>query len=60
MTPACGDLAVERTDGAILGRLHFSGEHTSVLMPGMEGALESAERAVRAIVVRVEDAAARA
>jgi monoamine oxidase len=28
------------------GRLHFAGEHTAVTSPGMEGALESAERAV--------------
>ena len=28
-----------------VGRLHFAGEHTAVLQPGMEGAMESGERA---------------
>lgn len=27
------------------GRLHFAGDHTAVLMTGMEGAMESGERA---------------
>ncbi|MDH3528830.1 MAG: FAD-dependent oxidoreductase, partial [Acidobacteriota bacterium] len=31
------------------GRIHFAGEHTAVSMPGMEGALESAERVVSEI-----------
>lgn len=34
------------------GRIHFAGEHTSVRDPGMEGALESAERAVAEIQQR--------
>jgi monoamine oxidase len=32
------------------GRLAFAGEHLSIASPGMEGALESAERAVRDVV----------
>jgi monoamine oxidase len=31
--------------GAPVGRLHFAGEHTAKLAPGMEGAAESGERA---------------
>jgi len=31
--------------GAARGRLHFAGDHTAVLMTGMEGAMESGERA---------------
>lgn len=31
--------------GAAHGRLHFAGDHTAVLMTGMEGAMESGERA---------------
>jgi len=31
------------------GRIHFAGEHTSISAPGMESALESAERAVNEI-----------
>lgn len=31
--------------GARHGRLHFAGDHTAVLMTGMEGAMESGERA---------------
>ncbi len=31
--------------GAPHGRLHFAGDHTAVLMTGMEGAMESGERA---------------
>lgn len=38
-----------RRYGAVLGqahgRLHFAGDHTAVLMTGMEGAMESGERA---------------
>jgi monoamine oxidase len=33
-----------------VGRLHFAGEHTSFLHTGMEGAMESAERAAYAII----------
>lgn len=33
-----------------VGRVHFAGEHTSVLQRGMEGALESAERAALEIL----------
>jgi len=32
------------------GRLHFAGEHTSYLHTGMEGAMESGERAAYAII----------
>lgn len=32
-----------------VGRLHFAGEHTSYLHTGMEGAMESAERAAYAV-----------
>lgn len=35
------------------GRLHFAGEHTSVTMLGMEGAMESGERAAFEILQRV-------
>jgi monoamine oxidase len=34
------------------GLLHFAGEHTAVTQPGMEGACESADRAVAEIVSR--------
>jgi monoamine oxidase len=34
------------------GRLHFAGEHTAVTSPGMEGALESGERAAAEVVAR--------
>jgi monoamine oxidase len=33
-------------------RVHFAGEHTAVTSPGMEGALESAERAVDEVLAR--------
>lgn len=33
-----------------MGRLHFAGEHTSFLHTGMEGAMESGERAAYAII----------
>lgn len=33
-------------------RVHFAGEHTAVVSPGMEGAVESAERAVDEILAR--------
>ena len=39
-----------------LGRLFFAGEHTSVEMPGMEGALESGERAAREVLQRIQAA----
>lgn len=32
-----------------VGNIHFAGEHTAELSPGMEGALESAERVVKEI-----------
>ena len=35
-----------------LGRLHFAGEHTAVTQPGMEGAAESADRAVAELLAR--------
>jgi monoamine oxidase len=35
------------------GRIHFCGEHTSVTARGMEGALESGERAARAVVAQL-------
>jgi monoamine oxidase len=34
-------------------RLHFAGEHTAFTSPGMEGALESAERAAEEISARM-------
>lgn len=34
------------------GNLHFAGEHTAVSMPGMEGALESGERAAMEILTK--------
>lgn len=34
------------------GRIHFAGEHTAVLERGMEGALESGERAATEILLR--------
>ncbi len=33
-----------------VGNIHFAGEHTAEVSPGMEGALESAERVVREIL----------
>lgn len=47
---------VGRLRGAMarpLGRLHFAGEHTAVTQPGMEGAAESADRAVAEVLARV-------
>ncbi len=35
------------------GRIHFAGEHTAVSMMGMEGAMESGERAALEILMRV-------
>ena len=35
--------------GTSVGRIHFAGEHTAKEKPGMEGALESAERVVKEI-----------
>jgi monoamine oxidase len=35
-------------------RIHFAGEHAAVVGPGMEGALESAERAVDEILARAK------
>ncbi len=37
------------------GRIHFAGEHTAVSMMGMEGAMESGERAALEILMRVGD-----
>ena len=34
-------------------RIHFAGEHTAILQAGMEGAMESAERAVFEILDRI-------
>ena len=34
-------------------RLHFAGEHTAFTSPGMEGALESAERVTDELVARM-------
>lgn len=36
--------------GKPVGRLHFAGDHTAVLMTGMEGAMESGERAALEIL----------
>jgi monoamine oxidase len=35
------------------GRIHFAGEHTALLTTGMEGAMESGERAAMEILARV-------
>lgn len=35
------------------GRIHFAGEHTALLMMGMEGAMESGERAAMEILSRI-------
>lgn len=40
------------------GRLHFAGEHTSYLHTGMEGAMESGERAAYAIIEAAAGSAA--
>lgn len=40
------------------GRLHFAGEHTSYLHTGMEGAMESGERAAYAIIEAAADSTA--
>jgi monoamine oxidase len=42
--------AFAETMGAAAGRLHFAGEHLSYLHTGMEGAMESGERAALAIL----------
>lgn len=34
------------------GRIHFAGEHTAVLSSGLEGAMESGERAAFEIIDR--------
>ena len=34
-------------------RIHFAGEHTAIVSPGMESALESAERVAQEIVTRI-------
>ena len=34
-------------------RLHFAGEHTAVISPGIESALESAQRAANEIIARL-------
>ncbi|MEO1247010.1 MAG: NAD(P)/FAD-dependent oxidoreductase [Pseudomonadota bacterium] len=36
-----------------IGRLHFAGEHTELVAPGMEGALTSGRRAAREIVAKL-------
>ena len=33
-----------------IGRLHFAGEHTELVAPGMEGALTSGKRAALEII----------
>lgn len=35
------------------GHLHFAGEHTAILHSGMEGAMESGERAAREVLARL-------
>jgi monoamine oxidase len=35
------------------GRVHFAGEHTAVIHPGMEGAMESGERAAGEVLARL-------
>jgi monoamine oxidase len=36
-------------------RIHFAGEHTAIASPGMESALESAERVTSEVLARVEN-----
>ncbi len=36
-------------------RIHFAGEHTAIATPGMESALESAERVTQEILERISD-----
>jgi len=46
--PYRGPGQITQTEAALaapFGRLHFAGDHTSVLVTGMEGAMESGERA---------------
>jgi monoamine oxidase len=40
--------------GAPIGRLHFAGEHLSHLHTGMEGAMESGERAAYAVMMAID------
>lgn len=35
-------------------RIHFAGEHTAITSPGMESALESAERVTSEVLARIE------
>jgi monoamine oxidase len=35
-------------------RIHFAGEHTAIASPGMESALESAERVMSEVLARIE------
>lgn len=35
-------------------RIHFAGEHTAIVSPGMESALESAERVASEVLARIE------
>jgi monoamine oxidase len=39
-----------------IGRIHFAGEHTAITSPGMEGACESADRAVAEVLERIGSA----
>jgi monoamine oxidase len=41
------------TAAAPLGRIHFAGEHTAQFMSGIEGALESGERAMLELAARL-------
>ncbi len=34
------------------GHVHFAGEHTAILHSGLEGAMESGERAAREVLAR--------
>lgn len=47
-----GRMLSEAIDAATVGRLLFAGEHLAVAASGMEGALESGERAAAALLAR--------
>lgn len=52
MAPGQGALLSAAVDQALTGRLLFAGEHLALSASGMEGALESGERAARALLAR--------
>ena len=52
MAPGQGAMLSAALDAAVKGRLLFAGEHLAEAASGMEAALESGERAARAILAR--------